>query len=321
MRCSRPGFCRCAGLMSADYDLNLLVALDALLTEGSVTGAAKRLHLSVPAMSRTLSRLRREFHDPLLVKAGRGLVPTDRALALRDRVRNLLEEANALAAEEAPLDPSTLRRDFLIVAGEAILVFLAGPLLAYLEEYAPQVRCAFLAEGPELPMRNSEVDIAIGASRPHECEVRVETLMVDELVGVCRPGHPILDGPMTPERYLQARHLGNSRRGRLRGPLEKELGINRRVMASAPIVSSLSILLSVDLIGLSYRTLEGSMVAALGLATFEIPYVVRPLPIAAAWHPRHDDDLAHAWLRRTIRTVFAETLALQDKAFLRVNQK
>jgi DNA-binding transcriptional LysR family regulator len=291
------------------YDLNLLVALDALLTEGSVTGAARRLHLSVPATSRALSRLRREFNDPLLVKAGRGLVPTERAVALQDRVRQLLDEAHALPCREPTCDPATLHRDFLIVAGEAVLALVAGPLLSYIEAHAPLVRCAFLAEGPELLMRDSPVDLAIGASRTREPEVRVEPLLVDRMIGVCRRGHPLLSEPITRERYLATRHLGNSRWGHMVGPIDAELGITRNVVASAPIVSSLSILLSANLVGVCYEMLEGPIVTALGLATFEIPYTLQPMTVYQAWHPRHDVDAGHLWMRDAVRAVVADLVA------------
>src|ERR1700709_727678 len=103
--------------MSADADLNLLVALNALLSEGSVSRAAERLGLSESAMSRTLARLRETTGDALLVRAGRAMVPTPRALALRDRVKELVDEAHAVLRPDGPgLDLSTLERRFTVRA-------------------------------------------------------------------------------------------------------------------------------------------------------------------------------------------------------------
>src|ERR1700722_6138461 len=125
-------------------DLNLLPALDALLAEGSVAGAARRLGLSASAMSRPLARLRATTGDPLLVRAGRGLVPTPRAIELRDRVRETAKEALALLrpAVAAP-DLSALERTFTIRANDGFVEIFGARLLAALTDAAPGVRLRF----------------------------------------------------------------------------------------------------------------------------------------------------------------------------------
>src|SRR5271167_3291556 len=110
-----------------DVDLNLLVALDALLTEGSVVGAARRLRLSSSAMSRTLARLREATGDPLLVRAGRGLVRTPRATELSERVRDLVHDAHALLRPAvASLDLAALKRSFTIRSNEGFAEVIAA---------------------------------------------------------------------------------------------------------------------------------------------------------------------------------------------------
>jgi hypothetical protein len=120
-----------------NLDLNLLPALDALLTEGSVTGAARRLGLSSSAMSRTLARLRSATGDPLLVRAGRGLVPTPRAAELRDRVHELARQTRAvLSPQTDQLDIATLERTFTIRANEGFVGLLSAPLVAAVGDVA-----------------------------------------------------------------------------------------------------------------------------------------------------------------------------------------
>ncbi|WP_280187097.1 LysR family transcriptional regulator, partial [Nocardia gipuzkoensis] len=127
-------------------DMNLLVALDALLDTNSVTLAAQRLHTSPPAMSRTLAKLRSVLGDPLLVRAGRNLVPTPRALELRYEVSTLVEQGRALLTPRNELDPAALRRTFAVQAGDMVLTELAGPLLSAVRAQAPGVTLRFLPD-------------------------------------------------------------------------------------------------------------------------------------------------------------------------------
>lgn len=290
-------------------DLNLLLGLDALLRESSVTGAAARLDLSVPAMSHLLGRLREEFDDPILVRVGRQMVPTQRAIELKDRVRRIVDEAMGLGADHMAVDPRSLKRDFLVTAGEAVLSFLGGPLLAYLGDHSPHVRCAFVSDRPDLLWRNYAVDLSISVVLDPSPEMRLETLLTDRLVGVCRRGHPLLRSKVTPERYRSARHLINARAGRFVSPLDARLGGERFVVASAPTVSALWMLPDTDLIGSCYERLEGAAVRAIGLRTFEIPFDLEPVPICQVWQAGHDSDVAHTWLRQSIRQVVTETLS------------
>src|SRR5213593_213630 len=148
-----------------EVDLNLLVALDALLAEGSVTGAARRLGLSSSAMSRTLARLRSATGDPLLVRAGRSLVPTPRAAELRDRVHLLTRDAQAVLRPTAnDLDIAALELTFTIRANEGFIELFAAPLVTAITKAAPRVRVRF-APKPDKdarPLREGLVDLEIG---------------------------------------------------------------------------------------------------------------------------------------------------------------
>ncbi|UQI44591.1 LysR family transcriptional regulator [Streptomyces sp. HU2014] len=292
---------------AARLDLNLLVALDALLAEESVTAAADRLGLSGPAMSRTLGRIRQALGDPVLVRAGRHMVPTPRALALRPRVRQVLDDARGLFTAEAEADPATLARTFTLSGHDINILAFGAALLRRARDEAPGVTLRFLAEGPggPAPLRDGAIDLEVGVIDRQEPEIRVGTLLQDRMVGVARAGHPLLTGTVTPRRYAAAGHLVDSRRGRLSGPVDEALaayGLRRRVVGTVPtFAAALHVLAGTDAVGLAPERFGAPAVAALGLRTFEIPVELPPLAIAMAWHPRHDADSGHRWLRGLVR--------------------
>ncbi|MCD9143231.1 LysR family transcriptional regulator [Streptomyces albireticuli] len=300
------------GAGAARLDLNLLIALDALLAEESVTAAADRLGLSGPAMSRTLGRIRQALGDPVLVRAGRHMVPTPRALALRPRVRRVLDDARGLFTAEAEADPATLTRTFTLSAHDSSILAFGAALLGRARDEAPGVTLRFLAEGPggPAPLRDGVIDLEVGVIDRQEPEIRVETLFQDRMVGVARAGHPLLTGTVTPRRYAAAGHLVDSRRGRLSGPVDEALaahGLRRRVVGSVPtFAAALHVLGATDAVGCAPGRLGAPAVAALGLRTFEIPVDLPPLTVAMAWHPRHDADSGHRWLRGLVRDAVGE---------------
>ncbi|NEC65863.1 LysR family transcriptional regulator [Streptomyces sp. SID9727] len=292
-------------------DLNLLVALDVLLDECSVSGAAARLHLSEPAMSRTLGRIRRALGDPVLVRAGRAMVPTPHALAIHGEVRAVVERARGVFLSGGKVDLRALSRTFTVLAQDTLAAVSGPALFARIAREAPGVRLRFLMEshvdGPFL--REGAADLEVGVIDTRSPEVRREHLYADRMLGVVRPGHPLLDGEVTPARFAAHDHVTVSRRGRTRGPVDTalaELGLSRRVVASVgTLPSSLFILLGSDLVGLTSLRAR-PLTEPLGLRTFEVPLPLPPLPFGMAWHPRHDADPAHAWLRQCFRELARE---------------
>ncbi|MFD9941880.1 LysR family transcriptional regulator [Nonomuraea sp. NPDC059023] len=291
--------------------LDLLIALDVLLDEGSVSGAARRLHLSEPAMSRTLGRIRVAMGDPILVRSGQRMVPTPRALAVRAEVRAVVEAARRVFTPPGEPDPATLVRDFVVRASDAVIQAAAAPLLTELAVTAPGVRLRFIPEGPgdQRVLREGLADLEVTVITDPEPETLVEPLVRDRPVGVVRAGHPLLDGPVTPERYAAAEHVIASRRGRTRGPIDDALaavGLSRRVRGTVPtFIASLLLTRETDLVGMAGEWQVRSAVELLGLVTFPIPVDLPPIELSQAWHPRHDADPAHAWLRARMRAVFS----------------
>ncbi|WP_460068695.1 LysR family transcriptional regulator [Streptomyces sp. YKOK-I1] len=296
---------------SSGLDLNLLAALDVLLEEQSVQGAARRLHLSEPAMSRTLGRIRRALGDPVLVRAGRRMVPTPRALAVRAEVSAVVERARALFAPAEDADLRTAVRTFSILGHDAVAAVHGPALLARAAAQAPGIRLRFLTESHvDAPfLREGTADLEVGVLDTTAPEVHREHLLEERMMGVVRAGHPLLEGELTPERFArEAGHLIVSRRGRLHGPVDAALaglGLERRVVMSVgSLLSSLFVLRDTDLVGLN--TSWGLPLAeSLGLVAFEVPLPLPPLRLGMAWHPRHDADPAHAWLRQAVREAAA----------------
>ncbi|MCV7346367.1 LysR family transcriptional regulator [Mycolicibacterium rhodesiae] len=291
-----------------DLDLNLLLALDALLELRSVGLAAERLHTSAPAMSRTLGRLRRRLDDPVLVRAGRQMVPTPRALAMQAEVHDVIARARALFATPETVEPRRLSRTFSLQMGDiGMLSTVAERLLARVRTEAPGVTLRFVGESHEdtHSLRDGGVDLEVGQTSHLDPEIRVEELITDRMVGVARAGHPLLKQRVTVKRFADAEHVVFSRRGRLRGPVDDllaEHGLQRRVVVCAPTpAGGLFLVRSSDLVAMMAAGLGRYAMEALNLKSFAIPLDLPPLTISMAWHPRHDADGAHRWLRQCVR--------------------
>lgn len=295
-------------------DANLAVALDALLTEQSVTRAAARLHTSPAAMSRTLARLRRILQDPLLVRAGQTMVPTPRAQALRDEAAVVVRSLEALLTPGTVVDPATLRSTFTLQAADLVGAALASGLLRLTRQEAPGISLRFRAEELEAEpaLRDGRVDLEIGSIDHVDPETRVEKLLTLRMVAGVRPGHPLTEEPLTPARLAAADHVAVSRRGRFTGPLDTALAehdLRRRVAVVLPShLAAMALAARSDVVCLVPAALPGATpspltadATALGLHLLEIPLPLPPLTIGMAWHPRQAADGAHHWLRDAVR--------------------
>ncbi|MBV8650416.1 MAG: LysR family transcriptional regulator [Alphaproteobacteria bacterium] len=293
----------------SSLDLNLLTALDILLTEGSVGGAARRLNLSASAMSRTLTRIREAAGDPILVRAGRNLVPTPRAQELRERVREIVEAAQAVLRADAPLDLAGLERIFIIRANDGFVEVFGGRLIQRVAAAAPGARLHF-APKPDKDvraLREGRIDIDVGVVSETGPEIRIQTLFRDRFVGAVRAGHPLTQGAITPERYAACQHISVSRRGRCEGPIDdalQRLGLAREVVTVvASFPAALAIARTSDLVAnVSERHTAPSRN---GMYTFPLPVTTGDITISQSWHPRNDADPAHRWLRSCLREVCA----------------
>ncbi|MCL4782634.1 MAG: LysR family transcriptional regulator [Bryobacterales bacterium] len=292
-------------------DFNLLATLDVLLTESNVSRAAKRLRLSPSAVSRALARLRETMGDPLLVRAGRGLVPTPRAIELREIVSRLVPTVEAVLRPVEKLNLKTLRRTFTLRSSEGFVESFGPELIARVEVEAPGIRLHFLQKPDKesKPLREGIVDLETGVVEDTTSpEIRAKALFRDRYVGVVRPGHALSEGEITPARYAAGRHILVSRSGFDKGPIDGSLesvGLEREIVTSVGGFSTaLALARSSDLIATvpewHTRGIRGD------LFTFPLPFRTQEFAVSLLWHPRMEADQAHGWLRGCISDICAK---------------
>ncbi|MBN6039767.1 LysR family transcriptional regulator [Amycolatopsis sp. 195334CR] len=294
--------------MPDHLDLNLLRVFDALLQESSVTAAAERLHLSIPATSRALGRLRRAMGDPILVRAGRGMAPTPFALRTAPRVRSLLDEAVALISADREITPAELERTFTIRINDGVAATLATAAVEATARLAPGVVLRFVTEGSESAeaLRDGSVDLDIGAGELPAPDIRSAALYRERVVGIVR-ADSALGRHRRPSlaQLCKHPHVSASRRGRARGPLDEVLaaaGLQRQVAAVVPTSAVAAFLVaSSDYVGLVPQRLAEQFGDALGIRWFPIAAELPEIDVRLLWHARLDADPAHRWLRGTLR--------------------
>ena len=291
-------------------DFNLLVTLDVLLAEGSVAGAARRLQLSPSAMSRALARLREVTGDPLLVRAGRSLVPTPRAIELREQVGPLVDSAKAVLRPAERLDLSRLERRFTLRTAEGFVETFGPALLKRLHVEAPGVTLQFVAKPDKQsgPLRVGEVDIETGVIDATTApEARAVPLFDDRWVGVVRNGHPLAGRKVSVARYVEAEHVHVLRRGLHSTDIDDAVaaaGLTRHVAILVHGFSAaLALARETDLVA----TVPEKHTAGLrqDMHVFPVPLALPTFTLSMLWHPRMDGDLGHRWLRGQIRSVCA----------------
>jgi DNA-binding transcriptional LysR family regulator len=298
-------------------DFNLLVTLDVLLAERSVARAGRRLQLSPSAMSRALARLRDTTGDPLLVRAGRGLVPTPRALALREHVSQLVQDGEAVLRPAQNLNVTQLVRTFTLRTSEGFVENFGPHLLARVRKDAPGVRLRFMPKPDKdsAPLRDGTVDLETGVVvKTTAPELRTQALFRDRFVGVVRKGHSLSKGKITPARYAAGRHICVSRRGFEEGPIDEERPIGealKRVRLERQIVTivggfstALALVRATDLIASVPERHTGKL--RIGMHSFPLPVATPPFTVSLLWHPRLDADPAHRWLRECVQNACAK---------------
>jgi DNA-binding transcriptional LysR family regulator len=289
-------------------DLNLLVALDVLLDEGSVVGAADRLRLSPSAMSRTLARLREATGDPLLVRAGRGLVPTPRALELRERVGSLVQESQILLRPIEAQDVSKVERTLTMRTSDGFVENFGPRLLARVGTEAPGIRLNFLQKPDKesAPLREGRIDLETavveGSMGP---ELLTQGLFRDRLIGTISASHPLAHKKISAKDYAEGRHVIVSRTGLDEDSLEGKFlprDVSRHIVSSVGgFASALAVARHSDLIATVPERHTTSMRE--GLFSFPLPVRAASFTVSMVWHPRLDADPVHRWLRACIRAV------------------
>jgi len=293
-------------------DMNLLLALDVLLREESVTVAGEKIGLSAPAMSRTLLRARKLLGDPILVRAGKRLVPTPRALELKGRIQKLADEARSIVQSRQPVSLVEMERTFTIRADESFTGVLATKIMDRLNEKAPRMKLRFLGRPDESvePLREGSVDLDIAPRSMAGPELKVQVLSRVRFVGAVRAGHALAREKITASRFAAQKHISAGRRGRPSGPIDFELeklGLRRTIGLWVPsFLPALLAAATSDLVAAVPDYFSSAAISLFGLHVFRIPLKLEPVTLLQAWHPRFDADPAHRLLRECIRQVFQE---------------
>jgi len=291
-------------------DFNLLITLDAVLAEGSVAGAARRLRLSPSAMSRALARLRDTTGDPLLVRAGRGLVPTPRAAELREQVSQIVENAKAVLRPAEKLNLKQLVRTFTLRTSEGLVENFGPSLIARVTAEAPGVRLRFVQKPNKdgAPLREGIVDLETGVVESTTApELRTQELFQDRYIGVVRMGHDLSKRKVTPSRYAAGIHIHVSREGLDTGPIDdalRPLQLERKIVTIvAGFATALALARGSDLIASVPARHTG--VLRDEMYSFPLPVPAPQFTVSLLWHPRLDADPAHRWLRGLVRETCA----------------
>lgn len=294
--------------MTQQLDLNLLIALDVLLHEQSVTRAAERLELSVPAMSRTLTRIRDAMQDPILVRAGKGLLPTPRALEIRERVHSLAQEAQALFRFSL-LPVERVERTFVVRAEDSLIATFAGPLVEAVRRSAPGIKLCFTSQSGDNTgaLREGQIDLEIGSIKLRGPELLVQGLFLVQFVGVARQGHPLTSGTVDAPSFVTYDQVAASRRGLFWGPVDdalSKLGCKRNIVLVVPsFTAALAAVQSSELVAAMPDYYAQSAAPGMGLTVFRLPVQTRPVRISQAWHPRFDAEPVHRLVRECVKSL------------------
>ncbi|MBG02660.1 MAG: LysR family transcriptional regulator [Rhodospirillaceae bacterium] len=296
-----------------NFDLNLLKALDALLETESVSKAAHVVHLSQPAMSRALNRLQHALKDPLLIRAGRGMVLTPRGEALRQPVRDALAKVSTVFTPQT-FDPSTAQDRFRIMAPDYLAQMIMPRVLGQVFSLAPhvQIEMESLSEQGIAEMCEGKVSLGFGVvdDGPVLYNVAAQALLTDRQICLMRKGHPLSAVGMSLESYAAASHALLSITGRGGGRIDtvlKEHGLVRTVSLRVTHFLTISAVIAPTDLIITVPERLAQQVMTRDLMLMELPRELQTpsFTVSQIWHERFTEDPAHRWLRRQIKAVSA----------------
>jgi DNA-binding transcriptional LysR family regulator len=291
-------------------DMNLLLALDSLLEERSVTRAGRRLGLTQPAMSRTLARLRELLDDQLLLRVGNELVVTPRAEALRAPLRDALLRLDAVIGKAPGFEPARARRTFHLATVDYFIAVALPTLLARLSEVAPYVDLNVhqLSEGVDEALAGGAVDVVVSRRRSAAPGMVWTPLFSEQFACVVRQPHPQIKAQLSLDQYCRASHVIVSSE-KLAGPGLVDLalarrGLDRRIALRVPAFLLASVVASEsDMIATLGERLARQCVARFPLRVFEPPLPLPSFSVAVGWHERMRHDPGHIWFRKLLAEV------------------
>ena len=292
----------------ASIDLNLFVALEALLAERSVTRAAQCIGITQPAMSNALRRLRHVLADPIMVRTSQGMVPTPRAEALAGDLREGMA-ALRRAVEPRSFDPATAERTFTIVCTDYDELVALPPLVAYLAEHAPGVTIhvrKYAVGYPASDLLTGDADLFLGVWPSPPAPLRAERLFVETMCCLVRRDHPRVQRRLTKKQFVDIPHvlctpLGMS----ARGPVDEVLAANnltRRIAVTTPhFMTPPTLVARTDYICTTAKTIAHHAAQMLPLRVLRPPFKIPGFGFYIVWHNRFRNDPAHTFLREAVR--------------------
>lgn len=292
-------------------DLNLLATLEVLLCERNVTKAAARLHLSQPAVSAQLARLRDLFDDPLLVPAQRGMTATAKALELAPPLREAMDQLRNTLQSHKDFDPAAAELTVTIACSDYIQAAVVMPLVLALRQKASGVRVAVRHLVPTLmdpQLANGETDLVIATPDPGLPHLRTCHLFDETYVLVGRQGHPRLKPGLTIDEYVQLEHVVVSRRGgNFKTPVDNALEALGRwrnvVMSAASFLFVPEIVSASDLVALLPRRLLRA--ESNRLTVIDVPWLAEKFDVSLIWHERSHGHAGQRWIRELIASLIS----------------
>lgn len=298
----------------ASVDLNLLVALEALIEAANVTHAAATVGLSQPAMSRTLRRLRALMNDPILMQTRHGMVPTPRARSLALPLRRALEQIRETLEPRQPFDPMAATDTFTLSWPDAGQIVLLPPLLQRLKREAPRVNLNIIYRDPDggqyEALEAGEIDLGVEISRQVPLGFYTEQILDTDYICIARKHHPAIGKRLTLKQFLALGHIGLSPAGTAEPDIDGILAprsATRRIALTVPSYLPIPWLVAnSDLIA----TLPGLAVDMIAkhfpIRRYLPPIPIKPLPVSIIWHERTHHDPKYQWLRKTVVKISQE---------------
>jgi len=290
------------------FDLNLLIVFDAVMQERSVTRAGQRIGLSQPAISHALGRLRHMLKDELFIRAPDGMVPTPRAEALAQPLRNALTEMHS-ALEPVAFDPAVTDRRFVLAVSNYVSVVIGPPLITAVSAAAPSVVLDLRpSDTMDVVARldRGDIDLALGDLKSPGERFEMATLLEERFAMVMRRGHPARHTKLSAKSFADLPHLELSSTDRDISFIDTwlaERGMARRIGARAPFLSAAAILVQSDMVATLTHRIAEELVRSYPLEILNPPYDSPPAHTTMLWHRRLNHHPAHRWLRTVIQSL------------------
>lgn len=297
------------------FDLNLLIALDALIEESSVSRAAERLGITQPGMSHALGKLRNRLGDPLLVRNAQDMELTPFAREIAKPLKVILSDAERLLSTNASFVPEQCTLQFNLLLEDAVQSAIGAQLYLELTRLAPKARLHLVRDASISDMGRGLIDLMLW-HRPPEPPFHHQQVLSTPYVTIARTGHPVLQQGMSLQRYVQCQHAaiefddnaGSDVEHHIDGALS-ERGLERKVaIILSSFIAAIRVVERTDLIATIPSMLVDKYVPDAQLEVYEQPIGLEPIPIYLIWHQRTHHNPAYLWLRNVVaRLVRAES--------------